>query len=407
MEEHDAIIVGARCAGSSLAIDLARRGWDVLLVDRDEFPSTTISTNGIWPNGLARLERLGVLERIRSEHELPMYESRFLGLGHEIVGGFTPINGFDRAAAPRRIVLDKAGIDVALAAGAKGVFGKRVVGLLGAGTEEDPARGVILDDGEPIGARWVFGADGRGSAVAKLLGIAKERPMRGEMAFSYSYWEGIPNTGYGSMQIEFDRVLNRVPVEDGLHMLIAIGTPELTRGTQRERERKHLELLRTFPETIDPDLLDEARMVTEVAVAPESLMRGFFRKPAGPGWALLGDACHFKHPGTAQGIGDAFEQAFYIADALSGSQPSLEGYEEWRDARAAEQYEWSFAWGHFPRPGTGEALFRGWATEPDAGQDLRDTFSRMVQPSQLNTKERLARWFDSSPQPAAETAAGA
>ena len=94
------------------------------------------------------------------------------------------------------------------------------------------------------------------------------------MAFSYSYWEGIPNSGYGSMQIEFDRVLNRVPVEDGLHMLIAIGTPELTRGTQRERERKHLELLRTFPETIDPDLLDEARMVTEVAVAPESLMRG-------------------------------------------------------------------------------------------------------------------------------------
>jgi len=181
--------------GSSLAIDLARLGWDVLLVDRDEFPSTTISTHGIWPNGLARLERLGVLERIRSEHELPMYESRFLGLGHEIVGGFTPINGFDRAAAPRRIVLDKAGIDVALAAGAKGVFGKRVVGLLGAGTEEDPARGVILDDGEPIGARWVFGADGRGSAVAKLLGIAKERPMKGEMAFSYSYWEGIPNDG--------------------------------------------------------------------------------------------------------------------------------------------------------------------------------------------------------------------
>jgi len=88
-------------------------------------------------------------------------------------------------------------------------------------------------------------------------------------------------------------------------------------------------------------------------------------------------------------------------------KPSLEGYEEWRDARAAEQYEWSFAWGHFPRPGTGEALFRGWATEPDAGQDLRDTFSRTVQPSQLNTKERLARWFDSSSTTAAETAAGA
>ena len=356
MSEHDAVIVGARCAGSGLAIDLARRGWDVVLVDRDTFPSTTVSTHGIWPNGLARLQRLGVLDRIRAQHDLPLYESRFMGLGSEIVGAFTPIDGFDRAAAPRRIVLDKAGVDVALDAGAKGIFGKRVVGLLGTGSEEDPARGVVLDDGERIAARWVFGADGRGSTVAKLLGIPKERPMQGEMAFSYSYWEGIPNDGYGSMQIEYDRVLNRVPVEDGLHMLIAISGPDLTRGTKRERERKHLEVLRTFPETLDPALLETARRVSEVAMAPESLMRGFFRKPAGPGWALLGDACHFKHPGTAQGIGDAFEQAFYIAEALSGAKPGLDGYEEWRDARSAEHYEWSFAWGHFPRPGTGEDL---------------------------------------------------
>src|SRR5712691_7239315 len=112
MEERDAVIVGARCAGSSLAIDLAREGWDVLLVDRDTFPSTTISTHGVWPNGLARLEGLGVLDAIRAEHELPLYESRIRGLGHEIVGPFTPIDGFDKAAAPRRIVLDKAAVDV-------------------------------------------------------------------------------------------------------------------------------------------------------------------------------------------------------------------------------------------------------------------------------------------------------
>ncbi|MDX6637646.1 MAG: hypothetical protein QOJ01_1157, partial [Solirubrobacterales bacterium] len=48
-------------------------------------------------------------------------------------------------------------------------------------------------------------------------------------------------------------------------------------------------------------------------------MRGFFRRAAGPGWALVGDAGHFKHPGTAQGIGDAVEQAIHVADALSRS----------------------------------------------------------------------------------------
>ena len=60
-------------------------------------------------------------------------------------------------------------------------------------------------------------------------------------------------------------------------------------------------------------------MVSDLIVAPESLMRGFFRTPTGPGWALVGDACHFKHPATAQGIGDAVEQAIYVAETLSGA----------------------------------------------------------------------------------------
>ena len=46
--------------------------------------------------------------------------------------------------------------------------------------------------------------------------------------------------------------------------------------------------------------------------------------PTGPGWALVGDAGHFKHPGTAQGIGDAVEQAICVAESLSGADPSLD-----------------------------------------------------------------------------------
>ncbi len=391
-EEHDAIVVGARCAGSALAISLAREGWDVLLVDRDEFPSTTISTHGIWPNGISRLHELGVLDRLLAEHDLPMNLTRFRGLGHESGGAFTPIDGFDRGIAPRRIALDKAGVDTALAAGAREEFRRRVVGLVGSGTDEDPVRGVQLDDGRQILARWVFGADGRGSAVARCLGLPKERTMRGEMSMAYAYWRGIPSDGFGTFQIELDRVLTSAPVEDGLHMLIVSGPPQMVHGTKPERRRKFLEYVRRFPETIPPKVLDQAELATEVATAPESLMRGFFRRPCGPGWALVGDACHFKHPGTAQGIGDAVEQSIYVAEALSGSRPSLDGYEEWRDDRAAEHYEWSFAWGHFPRP-ENEAIFRGWATEPDAGQDLRDSFSRLVEPSQVMSEERLTRWF--------------
>ena len=392
MEEHDAIVVGARSAGSALAIGLARRGWDVLVLDRDEFPSTTISTHGIWPNGVARLNELGVLDRLLAEYEVPMYESVIRGLGHEARGGFTAVDGFDRALAPRRIVLDQAGVDAAVTAGAKVEAETRVAGLIGAGTDEDPVRGVVLDDGRRAIARLVFGADGRGSTVARELGLPKERPMRGEMSMAYGYWRGIPNDGYGCFHMEVGRVLTSVPVEDGLHMLIAAGPPEMVHGTQQERRAAYLEFVRGFPETVSSDVLDRAELVTDVAIAPEPLMRGFFRRPNGAGWALVGDACHFKHPGTAQGIGDALEQGVYVAEALSAEAASLDGYEAWRDARAAEHYEWSFTWGRFPRP-EHEPIFRGWASDPEVGQDLRDCFSRLVEPSVVMSRERLERWF--------------
>jgi 2-polyprenyl-6-methoxyphenol hydroxylase-like FAD-dependent oxidoreductase len=392
MEEKDAVIVGARCAGATLAIALAERGWDVALVDRDTFPSDTVSTHFCYPNTVARLEQLGVLDRLQAEHQIAFLESRMVGLGHEIVGRWSAIDGFDRAIAPRRLALDNAIVETALSSGADGRFGERVVGLIGAGSEEDPVAGVVLENGDEIRARWVFGADGRGSTVAGKLGIEKERSQQGEVAFLFGYWSGVPDNGYGTIDIRHDEILSRWAVEDGLHLLVVAGDDQLTRGTTEERMRRYLDGLRHFPETLGHDELDRGELVSNLVVAPESLMRGFFRKPNGPGWALLGDAGHFKHPGTAQGICDAVEQAIYIAENLSGSSPSLDGYEAWRDDRAAEHYDWSFAWGRFPRPES-ENLFRGWATEPDAGQDIRDTFSRQVEPSEVMTPERLARWF--------------
>jgi 2-polyprenyl-6-methoxyphenol hydroxylase-like FAD-dependent oxidoreductase len=305
MVEKDAVIVGARCAGSTLATALAQHGWDVMVVDRDTFPSETVSTHFVFPNTIARFEQLGVLGRLRSRHDIPWVGYRVLGLGHEMAGDFTPIDGFDKCIGPRRLVLDKAIVDTALAAGAEGRFGERVVDLIGTGTEDDPVSGVILENGDEVKARWVFGADGRGSTVAGKLGVGKERTQRGEIAFLFGYWRGVPDNGHMTLVAREDAVGNRWAIEDGLTMLIVGGTPDLTKGTKEERHRKYLEAIRALPELIEPEALERAELVTEISVAPESLMRGYFRKPVGPGWALLGDSCHFKHPATAQGINDA------------------------------------------------------------------------------------------------------
>src|SRR5207249_2251437 len=61
---YDVIVVGARCAGSPLAMLLAQQGYDVLVIDRAAFPSDTISTHLVHPLAVAALERWGVLDRV-------------------------------------------------------------------------------------------------------------------------------------------------------------------------------------------------------------------------------------------------------------------------------------------------------------------------------------------------------
>ena len=60
----DAIVVGARCAGSPTAMLLARKGYRVLLVDRATFPSDTVSTHIVHPLGVEALARWGLLDRL-------------------------------------------------------------------------------------------------------------------------------------------------------------------------------------------------------------------------------------------------------------------------------------------------------------------------------------------------------
>ncbi len=152
--------------------------------------------------------------------------------------------------------------------------------------------------------------------MAGKLGIEKERRQQGEIAFMWAYWTAIPDDGFGTTDIQEDAILVKWAAEDGVTLLVSTGPDEFTHGSKDERLRNYLDVLRRFPDSIPPDQLEGGEMISDLVVAPESLMRGYFRKPTGPGWALLGDASHFKHPGTAQGIGDAVEQAIYIADHL-------------------------------------------------------------------------------------------
>ena len=74
----------------------------------------------------------------------------------------------------------------------------------------------------------------------------------------------------------------------------------------------------------------------------------YFRKPFGPGWALVGDAGYLKDPCTAEGITDAFHCAELLSDAIdsgfNGHRPindAMEGYEQERNDSALPLYDFT------------------------------------------------------------------
>ena len=117
--EYDAIVIGARCAGSPTAMLLARKGYRVLVVDRAAFPSDTLSTHMIHGPGVAALRRWGLLDQVVATGCPPIETYSFDFGPFTIAGHPRTADGIATAYAPRRTVLDKILVDAAGQAGAE------------------------------------------------------------------------------------------------------------------------------------------------------------------------------------------------------------------------------------------------------------------------------------------------
>ena len=180
-----------------------------------------------------------------------------------------------------------------------------------------------------VSADLVIGADGRNSTVAKLVGAETYREGRASSAIVYGYFDGLRNDGlhwyFG------DRAAAGViPTNHGQHCVFG-GLPQdqFAAALRGNTERGFLGLL----ERCCPDL----RAAVEGATMAGRLRgfsgaRGFLRRPAGPGWALVGDAGYFKDPLTAHGITDALRDAELLARALLEYGPhNMAVYQRERD----------------------------------------------------------------------------
>ena len=66
MKLFDAVIVGAGPAGSATAIGLARRGYNVALIDKQNFPREKLCGDFVNPINWGVFADLGVADRVRA-----------------------------------------------------------------------------------------------------------------------------------------------------------------------------------------------------------------------------------------------------------------------------------------------------------------------------------------------------
>lgn len=341
---YDAIIIGVRCAGSPTAMLLARKGYRVLAVDRSTFPSDTMSTHVVAGDAVARLDQWGLLGRVLATG-VPQCSRPFTMIidGQEHVWDFMPMDY--PQIAPRRTYLDKILVDGAREAGAevREAFSVRdllwddgrVVGIRGVGAD-----GVEVDER----ATLTIGADGKWSTVARWVGADLYNTLPGRGCFYYSYWTGV--TGIDRMEFHINTQTRHLafvfPTNDG-QVCMGVGRP----GADWAEFKR------------DPDATVAAGFAALPSLAPHiagrkqierlqglQMYESGYRKPFGPGWALVGDAGYLKDPTLGQGINDCFRDAEYLAEAIhagfSGTTPldeALAVYQRRRDEETAGMYQ--------------------------------------------------------------------
>ena len=354
---YDAIVVGARCAGASTAMLLARKGHRVLLVDRATFPSDIPHGHLIHRHGPRRLARWGLLDRVVATGAPPVtaLTSDFQDFPLSSDDLVTD-DGVALAYGPRRSALDKVLVDAAVEAGVElrtGFVvdeflsdGERVVGVLGR------PRGYHGTGSVTELARFVVGADGRNSRLASFVRAPAREATPPVACWYFSYWSGVP---LATLEVRMlrDKAIFGFPTNDGLYF-VGVSWPAAELPTVRtDIEGRFMAALDEVPELAGA--IRSGRREERFYGATD--VPNFIRKPQGPGWALVGDAGVHKDPFLALGICDAFRDADLLADALgvalsdrSAESAALEEYERRRDEATLPDYRLNLRLGRFESP---------------------------------------------------------
>lgn len=332
-DHYDVVVVGARAAGASTAMLLARRGLSVLAVDRGEYGSDTLSTHSLAGAGVLQLSRWGLLDKIRSAGTPTTNRVVFHYGSEEVQLDVPPRGDVDGLYSPRRTLLDATLVDAAVEAGADVRHGVTLVQVTT--NASGRVNGVEIDVGgrrQIVTADTVVGADGTRSRVARQVDAPVLHEETTGAACIVAYFEGLPDDTiinyFGS-----ERVVGVIPTNDGLTCVwVSMPVERFNRVARGQLAEAHTADIASIPELA---AVHGASPVGGYRAFPGS--PGFLRQAWGPGWALVGDAGYFKDPVSAHGITDAFIGAELLADAVAdvhhGCSTEAEAMSRFQEAR--------------------------------------------------------------------------
>jgi 2-polyprenyl-6-methoxyphenol hydroxylase-like FAD-dependent oxidoreductase len=336
-DHYDVVIVGARVAGAATALELASAGHQVLLVDRAEFPSDTLSTHAVARTGVILLDRLGVLDAVVDSGAPAIRDVTFHHGGTATHRTIKDRHGVDFVVAPRRHILDPLLLDAARAAGAEVLTGVAVSDVIHDRHGRSIAvRAMTADGPATIGARLIVGADGVRSRVARSVHapIVEQHPAGGALHYAYfrgrwpamEYYVG-EHCSAGIFPTHHDDAC------------IWVSNPIAVADQIRRNSPDPSQALLTMIGDVSRALLERTVAATQTSTVHGKVgLPNHRRRTVGPGWALVGDAAYHRDAITGHGISDALRDAALLAPTidriLTGSCDEKRGLA----AYAAEQH---------------------------------------------------------------------
>ena len=342
LTDYNVIVVGARCAGASLATFLARRGVSVLLLDKDSLPSDQIlSTHIIHPPGIEILDELGIGKAIRAK--APASERFRINKDDSYVDVKFAKGRADYC--PRRKRLDGLLQEAAVKEGVTLLDKTRVTELIHKNGRVAGVKARNKNAEYNFNAPLVVGADGRHSTVAKLAGAEEYLDYDAPRANYWSYWDA-PPIWHSDSSYPFDIYIGHKG--NDIRFILQTDNEQLLISSLPPVDQTEVWRADPLSALIESLMSDPVIAPLVDGKEPNEKIRGtiheryFFRTAAGPGWVLVGDAGHHKDFVVGDGITEALIQAKSLSAAIvAGTDEALLQWWRRRDVEALPIFFWA------------------------------------------------------------------